>query len=384
MMDLLRKKTAACLLCVVLSGTLLSCAGKSDSQIDPEKLSDSLTYTGSMELSYAQEFSVDYYEGGYALLTIDEDGQYLLVPEDAEAPEDLNDSVTVLRQPLQNLYLAASAAMDMFIAIDGLDAVRFSGTDVDGWYLDEAVQAMESGSILYAGKYSAPDYERILSEGCSLAVENTMIYHTPEVKEELESFDIPVLVDHSSYEREPLGRTEWVKLYGLLLGREEEAEAAFKQQEEAFLAVSGSEDTGKSVAFFYLTSNGAANVRKSSDYLPRMIELAGGHYIFDDLGEEDDTATSTMTLQLEEFYAAAKDADYLIYNSTIEGELSFVDELIKKSSLLANFKAVREGHVYCTSKNLYQSSMELGEITADLHKMLTGQDDALTYLYPLN
>ena len=38
-----------------------------------------------------------------------------------------------------------------------------------------------------------------------------MIYHNPEVKEKLEEFGIPVLVEHSSYESHPLGRTEWVK-----------------------------------------------------------------------------------------------------------------------------------------------------------------------------
>ena len=48
-----------------------------------------------------------------------------------------------------------------------------------------------------------------------------MIYHTPEVKERLEEFGIPVLVERSSYESHPLGRVEWIKLYGVLLGKEE-------------------------------------------------------------------------------------------------------------------------------------------------------------------
>lgn len=383
MMKNIRKKLVLCLLCSIFTGMLLGCASRSAKESDPEHLNASLVYTGSMELSYAQEFSVDYYEDGYALITIADDGQYLLVPEDGNVPEDLDEEITVLQQPLNHLYLVASAVMDMFVSIDGLDSVRFSGTDTDGWYIEEAADAMASGDILYAGKYSAPDYEMILSENCDLAVENTMIYHSPEVKEKLESFDIPVLVDHSSYEAEPLGRTEWVKLYGLLLGKEEAAEAAFAAQEKAFLEISDTEDTDLTVAFFYLTSNGAANVRKSSDYLPKMIDLAGGHYVFDDLGAEDENATSTVTLQMEEFYAAAKDADYLIYNSTIEGELSSVEELLQKSELLDDFKAVQEGHVYCTSKNLYQSSMELGDIIADLHKMLTGEDDSMTYLYRL-
>ena len=211
-----------------------------------------------------------------------------------------------------------------------------------------------------------------------------MVYHTPEVKEQLEKFGIPVMVDYSSYETEPLGRTEWVELYGLLAYREEEAAEAFAGQQEAFASIGDAEDTGKTVAFFYITSSGEVNVRKASDYLPKMIELAGGHYVFSDLGAEDDTASSTVSLQMEEFYAAAREADYLIYNSTIDGVLSSVEELFGKSELLENFKAVREGNVYCTTRDLYQSSMELGTMIADIHGMLNGEEDGLTYLYRLD
>ena len=170
-----------------------------------------------MELSYAEQFSVDYYEGGFALITIGGTDRFLVVPEGAEAPEDLDGDIAVLRQPIENIYLVATSAMDLFAAIDGLDSIRLSGTSAENWYVDAAREAMEEGSIVYAGKYSAPDYELILSENCGLAVESTMINHTPEVQETLESFGIPVLVERSSYESHPLGRVEWMKLYGVLL-----------------------------------------------------------------------------------------------------------------------------------------------------------------------
>ena len=54
-----------------------------------------------------------------------------------------------------------------------------------------------------------------------------MIYHTPEVKEKLEALGIPVLVERSSYETDPLGRMEWIKLYGALTGHYAEAAAFF-------------------------------------------------------------------------------------------------------------------------------------------------------------
>ena len=369
---------------------LLAACGKTADTNEKEHdtaISQKLTFDHSEELTYAQKFSIDDYEGDYHLVTVTDGSRYLLVPEGKEVPDDLASDIVVIQEPVQNIYLAASAAMDMFASLDALDSIRFSSQKADGWYIDQAKEAMENGDILYAGKYSTPDYEQIVQGNCGLAIENTMILHTPEVKEQLEKFGIHVLVDYSSYEPEPLGRTEWVKLYGLLTGHEKEAEDAFNKEQAAMeevqnsAAASGDKET-KTVAFFYITSNGQANVRKSADYLPKMIEMAGGQYIFKDLGDEEE-ATSTMSMQMEEFYAGAKDADYIIYNSTIEGELDSVDDLLAKSPLFEKFRAVREGHVYCTSKNLYQSTMELGTITSDIHRMLVGDDEDLTYLYQL-
>ena len=338
-----------------------------------------LEYERSMELSYAEEFSVDYYKGGYALITIADSDKFLVVPKGKEAPENMEENIAVLKQPLNNIYLVATSAMDFFVSLDGLEKIRLSGTNENGWYIEEAKKALKDGSILFAGKYSAPDYELILGENCSLAVESTMIYHTPEVKEKLEQFEIPVLVERSSYESHPLGRTEWIKLYGVLLGKEEEAERLFKEQEERMESVLSEENTGKTVAFFYITTNGLANVRKSNDYVSKMIELAGGRYIFENLGE-DDNALSTVNMQMEEFYAKAKDADYIIYNSAIDGELQTIDQLLEKSSLLKDFKAVKNGNVWCTGKNLFQESTGLGVMIEDIHKMLSSEGDSLTEL----
>ena len=168
----------------------------------------SLVFSHSYPLEYATQFTADCYEGGYTLLTITESGdKFLVTPEGAAEVDDLPEGVTVLRQPMQNIYLVSTSIMDLFIALDGLDSISLSGTKAEGWYLDEAKAAMQEGKIAYVGKYSAPDYEQILAANCGLAFENTMIYHTPEVKEQLERFGIPVLVERSSYEGSPLART---------------------------------------------------------------------------------------------------------------------------------------------------------------------------------
>ena len=193
---------------------------------------DELSWDGSLELDYAQQFSVDYAGEDFARIDV-----YLLVSEGMEPPAGVPDEVVVLRQPLQNIYLQATASMDCFRQLDAMDAITLSGTQAEGWYIPEARQAMEEGRILYAGKYSAPDYELLKSQNCDLALESTMIYHTPEVKEQLERIGIPVLVERSSYEVHPLGRMEWIKLYGVLTGKTEEAEAFFDRQLEQLAPV---------------------------------------------------------------------------------------------------------------------------------------------------
>ena len=131
--------------------------------------------------------------------------------------------------------------------------------------------------------------------------------------------------------------------------------------------------TGKTVAFFSITSNGLATVRKGNDYVARMIEMAGGDYVFADLTDNGNNL-ATVNLSLENFYAGAKDADVLIYNSTIEGEVDSLAALLEKCPLLADCKAVQQGNVWCTAQSLFQQSMELPDLILDMNRVFTQEN----------
>ena len=408
-------------LCLMLTAALLlllcACASgkQADLQPEPPDISESavswdgLTFDRELPLSYATQFSVSYAGDDYTRITIGTDQEFLLVAENAETPEHVPESVTVLHRPLSHIYLVASAAMDYFDHLDAVDrislsglktgdwyiesakaamdyfdhlgavgSIALSGLKAGDWYIESAKAAMEAGSMRYAGKYSAPDYEAILESGCDLAIENTMIYHTPEVIEQLQTTGVPVLVERSSYESSPLGRIEWLKLYGALVGKEDLACSQYDELLAALSPILDQEASGQTVAFFYINSSGAVNVRKSGDYIAKAIAMAGGQYVsFDESGEEN--ALSTMTIQMESFYASAVDADIMIYNSTIDGEIRTIDELLTKSPLLADCKAVQAGTVWCITKNFYQESLALGDLILDVHAIL--QDKAAENLH---
>lgn len=328
--------------------------------------------------------------------------------------------LTVLQQPLTTTYVAASAVMAPLCDLGAVSQIRFSGLREEGWYVDEARTAMEKGSMLFAGKYSEPDYETLLREGCDLALESTMIYRSPEVIEKLSALGIPVYIDYSSYEPHVLGRLEWIRVYGALFGHEEKAQQWYQAERDRIRAIQKDAETssgeasqsGKSteksetrtsrnskneassigtssgragtdttadlrptVVYFYVNSSGQIQVRQPHDYIPELLELAGARYLAPDMSSLSGSRKSNVTVSLEDFYSSCRDADYLIYSATLDRPLSSIQELLGKNALFADFKGVKEGHVYTTDKDFYQLSDRMADFAEDVHRMLQGQGD---------
>ena len=341
-----------------------------------------LTFESEMQLDRATEFSVYHYEGGYDLIDIHEGDRFLLVPEGGEVPESVPEGIIVLQKPVDRIYLAATATMAMFCSMGAIDHIRMSSIKANDWSYDEPREAMENGDIIYAGRYSTPDYETLFDEECDLAVESTMIYHTPEVKEMIEKLDVPVLVDRSSYESDPMGRAEWIKLYGVLTDHQEEANAFFDEQMQKLKALDDFENTEKTVAFFYITSDNKVVVRKSTDYVPKMIEIAGARYAFSDL--DDDSDRTSVDMSVETFYDTAVDADYIIYNGSIDGSVKTMEDLLAKDPIMKEMKAVKDDKCWVTGDSMYQRTDIVADMILDFHKALTEDDPSdLKYLQKL-
>ena len=124
---------------------------------------------------------------------------------------------------------------------------------------------------------------------------------------------------------------------------------------------------------------------KTNGYVPAMIRIAGGEYIFNDLGLDDDSKLSTVNMNMEEFYYTAKDADIIIYNCSIVSQLHTLEEFLEQSPVLKDFKAVKEGNVWCTSRSMFQQTDKMGSIIEEMNKIFTGaaQGDELTYIFKL-
>ncbi len=334
------------------------------------------------ELQYANRFTMTRYKGGYTMFAtpeIIEGVQYLLVPEGKSVPADLPEGTVVLQMPLTNFRFSSSSMVSLVDAIGGLDYISSVSTDIDGWYLDNVIAKMNAGDIKYSGKYSEPDYEMIVADGVQVNIDTTMLTYKPEVMEKYDELEIPYVVEASSREEHPLGRVEWVKLWGTMMGLEEEAYAYFDEQVANFEAITALDKLDKTVVSFTANKDNL-NVHYDNSYYGSTTLFAGCDYLLLDTDPEDTTSYAKMGV--EEFYELAKDADYLF--SLSYATLFTMQDLIDYNAIFEDFKAVQDGNVYVFKASFVQSAADVVTAISEIRAVLEDPTiEETTTLYKL-
>lgn len=252
------------MLVMLVSTLVMSGCGTEKKSGNEGNYDGELVYDHSMELQYAKLFSVDYYKGGYKLITItnrDEDtaivskqSKLLLVPDGMSAPSGVDSDTVILKTPVTNMLVSSTPVTSLMNASNCLDNISQVTYDKKSWYIDAVKKAFDDGKLTYVGDYKAPDYETIIAGAPTLAIFSTMLTSVPDVAEKLKELGINYILDQSTYEDHPLGRVEWAKLYAALCNEEDAATDMFNAQAAYVDTLSKVEKTGKSVAVFYITS----------------------------------------------------------------------------------------------------------------------------------
>jgi len=364
---------------LVLSLTLGGCKGEENIQkvedvvSNPEEIANNdktLVKTGELELKYAKSFSVEYFEGGYKILTDGNGDKTILIPVGKEVPE-LDEDIKVVHQPVKKVGPFSTVNMTMLRALDSIDMATIVTTPLDGWYVDDVIERMESGQITFVGRNNSPDYELIQAANPDvILLTASMDENTLKMIESLEELGINWIGMNVNMENDPRGRLEWVKYVGAILDKEEEAEEFFERElkkiEEIENSTLESDGVKPKVSYVRITDDGYT-VKNQGDYSVKMLELAGGDYIFKDLNPGKD---GTLKISAEEFYKAAEDADIIIYEN-MGAFVGTMEEFLEKGDHLSGIKAVKEGRVWVTKRNYWQSADKAADMIKELRDIFT-------------
>jgi iron complex transport system substrate-binding protein len=180
----------------------------------------------------------------------------------------------------------------------------------------------------------------------------------------------------------PLGRAEWIRLFGCLLGEQERADSIFRSIEEPYLKLRDSlaaSVTIRPTVFAGSMDGDRWAVPSANSYLATLMRDAGGSYIFNDT-----SATGNLVLPFESFYAAASKAAFwgkIIY----ETAPTSADVITQGDERLRALPAFRDKHVFvCNAmqKDYHgQALLEPARMLQDLHNIFSYNDSITSPYY---
>ena len=232
--------------------------------------------------------------------TTDTTGKFLL----RQLGERGNDPPGVVRlsHPLARVALLSTTHASFLSALGLADAVvGCAGTD----RLRDAQMAAraQAGQIAEIGAADGIDRERMLM----LAPEALFSYPYGTGGQQAAMGAMPVVPVAEYLERHPLGRAEWVRAFGMLMGREQQADQLFQGIQARYVAVADAvpRTSAGPAVFFGSSWKGAWSVPAGNSYMAQLIADAGGRYLM-----ADRQASGNIGLDLETVLTVGAAARY--------------------------------------------------------------------------
>lgn len=261
--------------------------------------------------------------------------RYVLVPRDSTLPDDLPDG-TLVRTPVSRALVYSSVHTSLLSELGAIDAVR--GVVDSQYFNDSTISAgLHSGTIADCGNSMNPTVEKVIDmqpDAILLSPYQDASYG------QIAKLDIPIIECADYLEYDPLGRAEWVKFYGELVGKRAEADSLYAAVVAAYNDMkqkAAGADTHPTVVTEMVIS-GVWNVPGGQSYMARILNDAGGKYMF-----ADDGNTGSLALDFNQVLAVAQNADYWFIKWT---NINSLKDLQGANELNREMAAFQNGRVY--------------------------------------
>lgn len=264
---------------------------------------------------------------------------YVLKQKGAAVPDSLK-GFTTINVPIKSI-IATSTTHIPSLEMLGVEntLVGFPGTQ---WISSEKTRALiDSGKVKEAGANENLNTEVVLDlqPGALVAF---AINSTNKTLTTLEQSGIKVLYNGDWTEQTPLGKAEWIKLFGELYGLQDKADAAFAKIEKDYLDAQklAKNITKKPTVMSGAMLNDQWITRGGSSYEAQFLKDAGANYLWADTKD-----TGSLSLSFEVVLEKAQDADFWIGPS----QFASLAEMLAANPHYAQFKAFKNKQVYSFS-----------------------------------
>lgn len=297
----------------------------------------------SDSIQYAQGFTVQRFDT-YIMVEVRDPWdstrllqRYLLVDRTKSVPGGLLKG-TIVKVPVKDIVIYTSvhaAIIDQLHETDkviGVCEPRYMDTPA----IQEGIQA---GRIADLGEATSPNIEKMIEIGAELVIASPFQNSSYGP---VEKIGIPIIEGADYMEAFPLGRTEWIRFYGLLFGKEEMADSIFKETEQAYLSLKDltANIDNRPTVLSEKKFGSSWYVPSGDSYMAHLIEDAGADYMFKDL-----PGAGSTPLAFETVFDKAIHADIWLVKYNQSSEMTYND-LRSEYTPYENFDAFKKKRIY--------------------------------------
>ncbi len=290
---------------------------------------------------YAEHIHIKNY-GAYQLLKITgaypgaPDYKYVIKKSQATIPDSLQ-SYQVIEVPLKNIVVTSTTHLSVLKILDLQDKlVGFPNTS----YISDTLfrTLVKNGHIKEIGSGRQINSEKLLMLHPDLLMQFNSGFGSNNDEIFIKN-GIPVFYNADWMEQNPLGRAEWIKVFGLLFGKDKQADSIFNQIENRYLKIKQQIDTIKQKPLVFQGGSFGDKwfVPGGKSYATQLIKDAGGQYLW-----QDDTHNGSVTLNFENILLQLPKADVWLN----PGMLISKKAIIRQIPVAKTFKSFQNDRIY--------------------------------------
>lgn len=254
---------------------------------------------------------------------------------------ELPPSMMRVEVPVKNMAVLSVTHIGMLGALNALDCIK--GT-TDPAYVSnpKILKGIKTGQIAALTDEASLVPEQLLRKKIGLIVYSGFGKAFPNA-DKLATLGILTIPNYDWREEHPLGKAEWIKVFGYLIDQPEKAEAYFKQVERNYLATKkliGRSNKHPKVLVGSLIGD-IWYAPAGQSYMAHLFRDAGCDYLY---ASEEGTGSCQKTF--EQVYNDQLQSDFWINAGAVS-----IPDLLRQQGKYGLFKTVKKKQVYCYTHN---------------------------------
>lgn len=275
--------------------------------------------------------------------TLKVESRYALFPRNSKMKRPEN--AKIIEVPVQNMAALSTSFIGMLNAIESVDVIKAT-TEKQYIYNKQLVKAIDAGKVLTAGYETGLTPEAVLKAKIPLIVFSGFGQPFPN-EDKFAQLGVVCMANYDWEEKHPLGKAEWIKVFGALVCKDKEADDYFNK------VVSSYQELRKQV-----TSAPEAQRRQKTvmcggmagdvwyapagkSFMAGIMKDADMNYFY-----KHTEGTASISLSLEQVFNDDQSCDVWI-----NAEAPTLKKLFELNSKFSYFHTVKQGKVYSYMHN---------------------------------